>query len=73
MRSVAYQPDATGRVASDHLPTVEEPCVLPEAQRSCPVCHEPFEEIPGTAEGSILEVDVRAYRRRYHRQRYRRH
>src|SRR6185295_11550315 len=62
-----------GRHNHDHLPTVEETCTLPQEQRSCPQCHEPYEEIPGTADGSILEVEVRAYRRRYHRQRFRRH
>jgi hypothetical protein len=62
-----------GRRNHDHLPTVEEICTLPQEQRSCPQCHEPYEDIPGTADGSILEVEVRAYRRRYHRRRYRRH
>ena len=62
-----------GRRNHDHLPTVEERCTLSEGQRCCPQCQQPYEEIPGTAEGSILEVEVRAYRRRYHRQRYRRH
>jgi hypothetical protein len=29
-------------------------------------------EILGTADGDILEIEVKAHRRRYHRQRYRR-
>jgi hypothetical protein len=62
-----------GRRNHDHLATVEENCTLAAEQRCCPTCHEPYEEIPGTVDGSILEVEVRAYRRRYHRQRYRRH
>jgi hypothetical protein len=62
-----------GRRNHEHLPAEDEPCTLPEGQRCCPSCHEPFEEIPGTADGDILEVDVRAHRRCYHRQRYRRH
>jgi hypothetical protein len=62
-----------GRRNHDHLPPEDENCTLPEDQRCCPWCQEPFEEIPGTADGSILEVDVRAHRRCYHRQRYRRH
>jgi hypothetical protein len=62
-----------GRRNHDHLPTVEEKCTLSQEQRCCPVCHEPYEEIPGTADGSILEVEIRIYRRHYHRQRYRRH
>jgi hypothetical protein len=61
-----------GRRHHDHLPTTHEDCTLPD-QKCCPNCGEPFEEIPGTADGDILEVDVRAHRRRYHRHRYRRH
>ena len=61
-----------GRRNHDHLPTTHEVCTLPKDQQCCPCCGEPFEEIPGSADGDILEIDVRAYRRRYHRQRYRR-
>jgi hypothetical protein len=62
-----------GRSNHDHLPTTPENCVLPKDQQCCSVCGEPFVEIPGTADGDILEIEVRAHRRRYHRQRYRRH
>jgi transposase len=61
-----------GRRNHDHLPTTHEDCVLPKDQQACPCCGEPFEEIPGTADGDILEIDVHAHRRRYHRRRYRR-
>ncbi len=61
-----------GRRNHDHLPTTHEDCVLADDQQCCPACHLPFEEIPGTADGDILEIEVRAYRRRYHRKRYRR-
>jgi transposase len=61
-----------GRRNHDHLPTTHEDCALPDSQKCCADCGEPFEEIPGTADGDILEVEVRAYRRRYHRHRYRR-
>ena len=61
-----------GRRPHEHLPTIDEPCILPDDQKRCPCCGEPFEEIPGTADGELLEIEVRAYRRRYHRQRYRR-
>jgi transposase len=61
-----------GRRNHDHLPTTHEVCVLPKNQQCCPCCGEPFEEIPGSADGYILEIDVRPHRRRYHRQRYRR-
>jgi len=73
-RSRGQQPNSNGhgRRNHDHLPTVQEDCVLPEDQQCCATCGNPFEEIPGTADGDILEIDVRAHRRRYHRQRYRR-
>jgi transposase len=61
-----------GRRNHDHLPTTPEDCVLPSDEQICPCCGESFEEIPGSADGDILEIDVRAYRRRYHRRRYRR-
>jgi transposase len=61
-----------GRRRHDHLPTKHEDCVLPDNQKCCSCCGQPFEEIPGTADGDILEIEVRAHRRRYHRQRYRR-
>ena len=61
-----------GRRSHEHLPTTHEPCVLPAAERRCACCGEAFEEIPGTADGDILEIDIKAHRRRYYRQRYRR-
>jgi len=61
-----------GRRNHDHLPAEDENCTLPPDQRCCPCCGEPFVEIPGTADGDIFEIDIKAHRRRYHRQRYRR-
>lgn len=61
-----------GRRNHDHLPTTHETCDRADDQKCCPHCHLPFEEIPGTADGDILEIEVRGYRRRYHRKRYRR-
>src|SRR5260370_23884806 len=60
-----------GRRPHDHLPPTEEICNLPDAQKFCCQCGEPLQEIPGTADGDILEIDVRAHRRRYRRKRYR--
>jgi transposase len=73
-RSRGQQPGSKGhgRRRHDHLPTSHEDCKLPDDQCCCPDCGQPFEEIPGTTDGDILEVEVRAHRRRYHRQRYRR-
>jgi hypothetical protein len=62
-----------GRRKHDHLPTTHEDCDLPADQKCCPDCGGPFDELPGTADGTIFEIDVRAHRRRYHRRRYRRH
>ena len=61
-----------GRRSHDHLPTIDEPCTLPDDQKRCSCCGESFEEIPGTLDGDIKEIEVRAYRRHYRRQRYRR-
>ena len=61
-----------GRRQHDHLPTSHEDCPLPDEQKCCSTCGQPLEEIPGTSDGNILEIEVRAHRRRYHRRRYRR-
>jgi transposase len=60
-----------GRRQHEHLTTINEDCVLPTEQQRCSGCGQPFEEIPGSADGDILEIEVSAHRRRYHRQRYR--
>jgi len=74
-RSRGQQPGSQGhgRRNHDHLPTTDEPCTLPTDQQCCAGCGQPFVEISGTADGDILEIEVRAYRRRYRRQRYRCH
>jgi transposase len=61
-----------GRRNHDHLTTKHEDCTLPKDQQCCSCCGNPFEEIPSTADGDILEIEVRAHRRRYQRRRYRR-
>ncbi|MFY9586340.1 MAG: IS66 family transposase [Actinomycetota bacterium] len=73
-RRRGQQPGNKGpaRRSHEHLPTDHETCVLPADEQCCGCCGQPFEPIPGTADGEIIEIDVRAYRRRYHRQRYRR-
>jgi len=73
-RSRGQQPGSKGhgRRRHDHLPTTHETCALPDNQKCCCQCGEPLQEIPGTADGDIVEIDVRAHRRRYHRKRYRR-
>lgn len=56
----------------DHLPVQEEVIALPQEQQRCQRCRQPFRPFPGSEDGEILEIDVRAYRRRYRRQRYER-
>jgi transposase len=53
------------------LPTTEEIHDLPEEQRRCACCGQPFVAFPGSEECAILEVDVRAHRRVIRRPRYR--
>ncbi len=44
---------------------------LAEADKRCPCCGEPLLPFPGTEDSEVLEIEVRAYRRRIHRKRYR--
>jgi transposase len=73
-RKRGHQPGQkqTPRRDYQHLPTTEEQVVLPEDQRCCPRCHQPYADFPGTDDGEILEIEVRPYRRLYRRHRYRR-
>ena len=55
----------------NHLPVVEEIRELPQNRRVCPQCAAGF--LPNDTEDSEqIEIDVRAYRRRIRRRRYRR-
>ena len=62
---------APQRRTFDHLPTQEESCELPADAACCPYCRAPFAPFPGSDDGDLLEIEVRAHRRRYHRCRYR--
>src|SRR5207245_5423536 len=54
-----------------HLPAVDEPVDLPEAGRACPQCGQALS--PSDAEESeVIEIEVRPYRRKIRRRRYRR-
>lgn len=72
-RPRGQQPGKPGPTRRDHshLPAVQEVIALPAGQGLCPCCGAPFEDFAGTEDGQILEVEVRAYRRVYHRRRYR--
>jgi transposase len=54
----------------DYLPTTEEICELPAAAACCQHCGAAFAPFPGTDNGDLIEIDVKAHRRRYQRRRY---
>jgi transposase len=54
-----------------HLPAVVEEHELPAAQCCCQRCGQPFAAVGGTADSTILEVEVKAHRRVIRRHRYR--
>ena len=72
-RHKGQQPQRPGPKRRDysHLPAVQEPRELPEDQRVCPTCGQAL--TPSDAEESeLIEIEVRAYRRKIRRRRYRR-
>jgi transposase len=56
----------------DHLPVVPEFRDLPEEARVCAQCGEPLLSKGDTQDSEQIEIEVRAYRRRIRRRRYRR-
>lgn len=72
-RRRGQQPGRPSPPRRDHsqLPAVVEDCDLDDGHPACPHCGLPFAPFPGTDDGEILEIDVRAYRRVYRRRRYR--
>jgi transposase len=54
-----------------HLPVVDDFRELPEDQRKCPQCGKPFSP-SDTEDSEQIEIEVRPYRRRIQRRRYRR-
>ena len=61
-----------GRRRHENLPVVEEFTELAKDQQCCPCCGLPLEPISGTHDSELVEVDVRAYRRKIRRRRYQR-
>ena len=55
-----------------HLPVITEERVLPQTQTCCPCCQQPFVPAGFDEDSSVLEIEVKAYRRRIRRRRYRR-
>jgi transposase len=54
----------------DHLPATEEMHDLEEEKKICPCCGLPFEELPGTDDSIIIEVEVKAHKRKIRKKRY---
>jgi len=73
-RPRGQQPDASGPGRRDHshLPAVEEEVELPSDETVCPNCGKPAAEMSETEDSEVIEVEVRAHRRKIRRKRYRR-
>ena len=72
-RRRGQQPGNRGPVrrSHEHLPVTDEVVELPQDQCLCGCCGKPFAVMEQTDDGDILEIEVRAHRRRYQRKRYR--
>jgi len=73
-RPRGHQPDAPGPGRRDHshLPVVEEEVEMPSDETACPKCGKPAAEMNETEDSELIEVEVRAHRRKICRRRYRR-
>jgi transposase len=60
-----------GRRDYSHLPVVEEFVSLPPESLCCPLCGKPAMMMSASEDSELLEIDVRAHRRRIRRRRYR--
>ncbi len=60
-----------GRRKTSHLPSEEEDHALAKDACRCGRCGLPFEEFPGTEDSEVIEIEVRAYKRKIRRRRYR--
>ncbi len=58
-----------GRTTITTLPVVPEHLDLEDHQKQCPHCHFPFKPF-GTENSDVVEIDVQAHIRRYHRHHY---
>jgi transposase len=55
-----------------HLPILTEVRVLPPEKTCCPCCQQPFAPAGFDEDSSVIEIEVKAYRRVIRRRRYRR-
>ena len=71
-RNKGQQPGAPGhgRRCHNNLPIISESINLPLNEQCCSTCKLPFKPFIGTDHCDVVEVEVKAYVRRYHRQRY---
>ena len=60
-----------GRRSYPHLPVIEEVHDLKDSQKVCPRCGKPYTPFPGTEDSELIEIEVKAYRRKIRRVRYR--
>jgi len=60
-----------GRRDYSHLGVVEEFVSLPDESLICPICGRPAVPMSDSEDSEVLEIDVRAHRRRIRRRRYR--
>ncbi len=59
-----------GRTNRPHLSVVDDERDLPEGERQCSHCGGVYEPFPGTEDSEILEIEVRGYKRKIRRKRY---
>ena len=71
-RPRGHQPNTPGPRRRDysHLPVVEEFAQLSSDAAACPKCGKPAAEMGETEDSEVVELDVRAHRRRVRRRRY---
>lgn len=60
-----------GRRDYSHLPEQEEFVEIPSDERICPRCGKPFVEMSDTEDSEQIEIEIRIYRRKTRRKRYR--
>lgn len=60
-----------GRHLHEALPVIEEWTDLREEDKCCPRCHRAFAPLQDSEDSEVVEVEVRGYRRRIRRRRYR--
>lgn len=73
-RKRGQQPNTKGhgRRKHDNLPVKEEFWDLSEEEKVCEQCGLPFDEHGGTEDSEVVEIEVKAHRRRIRRKRYKR-